>query len=420
MLEQGGVDIVLSNAYVPEIDLAGEFSIADLLLRIRLARLIAPIGEVFRRNYFKTTLSQLKNIESLVDHYNKRVKKGHADRPLHVVRTVDDLRRQLGLGLDQDTTAQPPSQSSEKAIWLVHAVEGGHSLNGDSAGKRFDPEQLANKDVKHEIIQNLQRLFLCHSVAMLTIAHFFQNYLAAPCFRYPEEFLTLSKRGGQRALDRYDLPKGLTHIGEAVVNWMLTEGMLIDVTHCTPNARRQIYELADAADVRHRIIATHVGAYEINPTPYNLEDWEIKWISDHGGAVGVIFMNYWLMPHATGLGMNYISRTIEHFRTVGGDTVVALGSDFDGFADPPDDLVDARQMARLTKRLAGEYIALEDGHVESTIERALAKQVFLRKYPDHVIERILGQNALNVLLNGWGLTDDKLLVAQHSPLCQPE
>jgi hypothetical protein len=378
MLEQGGVDIVLSNAYVPEIDLAGEFSIADLLLRIRLARLIAPIGEVFRRNYFKTTLSQLKNIESLVDHYNKWVKKGHADRPLHVVRTVDDLRRQLGLGLDQDTTAQPPSQSSEKAIWLVHAVEGGHSLNGDSAGKRFDPEQLANKDVKHEIIQNLQRF------------------------------------------DRYDLPKGLTHIGEAVVNWMLTEGMLIDVTHCTPNARRQIYELADAADVRHRIIATHVGAYEINPTPYNLEDWEIKWISDHGGAVGVIFMNYWLMPHATGLGMNYISRTIEHFRTVGGDTVVALGSDFDGFADPPDDLVDARQMARLTKRLAGEYIALEDGHVESTIERALAKQVFLRKYPDHVIERILGQNALNVLLNGWGLTDDKLLVAQHSPLCQPE
>ncbi|UCG23372.1 MAG: membrane dipeptidase, partial [Chloroflexota bacterium] len=125
---------------------------------------------------------------------------------------------------------------------------------------------------------------------------------------------------------------------------------------------------------------------------YNLEDWEIKWIADHGGIVGVIFMNYWLQPHQGKQGLNYISRTIEHVIEVGGgkpkgEDVIAIGTDFDGFTDPPDELAHYGQLPQLTKRLMAEYLSAgQNGD----------------KYPDYLIEKILGENALRVLLKGWG------------------
>jgi membrane dipeptidase len=57
---------------------------------------------------------------------------------------------------------------------------------------------------------------------------------------------------------------------------------------------------------------------------------------------------------------------------------VGLGTDFDGFTTPPEDLKDASEMPRLTQRL------LSDGYSERTICK------------------ILGGNALRVLRDGWG------------------
>jgi membrane dipeptidase len=152
-------------------------------------------------------------------------------------------------------------------------------------------------------------------------------------------------------------------------------GMLIDVSHCTPPARAQVYEIVGN---RAPILATHVGAYEINPDPYNLKDWEIKKIAESGGVVGVIFMNYWLMPHETKRGLNFITRTIEHFVNVGGAEHTSVGTDFDGFTDPPDDIKDASELPRLTQRLVVEG------------------------YSEETIIKIWGGNALRVLREGWG------------------
>ena len=62
-------------------------------------------------------------------------------------------------------------------------------------------------------------------------------------------------------------------------------------------------------------------------------------------------MPYWLMPKESKQGINFISRTIRHLVNVGGEDVVGIGTDFDGFTTPPDDLIDASQMPRLTQRL---------------------------------------------------------------------
>ncbi|HEX7973606.1 MAG TPA: membrane dipeptidase [Anaerolineales bacterium] len=126
------------------------------------------------------------------------------------------------------------------------------------------------------------------------------------------------------------------------------------------------------------MLATHVGAYEINPSPYNLADWEVRRIARDGGVVGVIFMPYWLMPKPSGQGVNFLSRHIQYLVDTGGEEAVGIGTDFDGFTTPPDDLDNASQMPRLTQRL------VVDGHNEERIKK------------------ILGGNALRAICDGWG------------------
>ena len=159
---------------------------------------------------------------------------------------------------------------------------------------------------------------------------------------------------------------------------MIELGMMIDLSHSSPVARKEIYDIIDASGRRVPLFATHVGAYELDPTPYNLTDWEIRRIARDGGVIGVIFMPYWLMPKESAQGLNFVSRHMQYLVNVGGADCVGIGTDFDGFATPPEDLDNASRMPRLTQRLVA------DGHSEA------------------LIRKILGENALRALREGWG------------------
>jgi len=328
-LKQGGLDVLLSVVYAPEKEIVEECRF------LRMLRYLTPRTwkKVFARPYFDVTLQMLDEMEKAIG----KARDPQTGRPLarmaHSVQELDAI-------LDQ---------GENRPVAVVHCVEGGHSLDGDLA--------------------NLQCLF-DQGVAYLTLAHFFENELVYPCFPWPE---TVQKFGCFRS-DR-NVALGLKPFGEQVVEKMVELGMLIDVTHCTPLARARIY---DIVGTRAPLVATHIGAYEINPSLYNLKDWEIKRIADSGGIVGVIFMNYWLMPHETKRGLNFIARTLDHFVNVGGIDHVSIGTDFDGFTDPPDDLKDASELPRLTQRLVAEG------------------------YSQEAIVKVWGGNTLRVLREGWG------------------
>ena len=148
--------------------------------------------------------------------------------------------------------------------------------------------------------------------------------------------------------------------------------------HCTPKARARVMEIAKHHRKKNCIIASHAGAFEINRDPYNLTDKEIKWIGDNGGNIGVIFMNYWLSPIDSDFGLRYIEQTMNHIINVGGIDAVGIGTDYDGFTDPPDEMVDISELPRLTRYLM-----------------ALG-------YSDDQLRAILGGNAMRVLREGWG------------------
>jgi microsomal dipeptidase-like Zn-dependent dipeptidase len=357
-LAEGGVDLLFSAIHVPEAPL-----LADVPL-LRTLRLLAPgvWRELVSPTYFQATLNSLATLEQQAE--------GSAalQRPARLARSLAELDALLAGG-------------ETAPIAIVHTIEGAHSLQGEAAGKAVR-EKGPSSSAGAEILANLDTFF-ARGVALITLAHFYPNYVAAPCFQFPEAMLGLAR--WRTALKHHDLSRGLGPAGPAVVERMLELGMLVDITHCTPVARAQVYEIAAAAGGKGRVVATHVGAQAINPSPYNLADWEIRWLANHGGFAGVIFMNYWLMPHETRFGLNFIERTLAHFIETGGEDVAAIGTDFDGFTDPPDDLTDASQLPRLTQRL-----------------RAARSGPGASRYSDDTLHKLLGGNALRVLRAAWG------------------
>jgi membrane dipeptidase len=331
-LRQGGVDVLLSTVYAPEKGIVQECRY------LRLLRFVLPFKwkSVFARPHFQVATEMLDAMERQVQTaINPDTRKPLA-KMVFSVRELNDLLEHV----------------EERPIAVIHNVEGAHTLDGN--------------------LDNLQRLF-DRGVAYMTLAHFYGNEAVHPVFPYPESVQLLRCFRGDR-----NPALGLEPFGIQVVEKMMELGIILDLAHCTPIARQQIY---DIVGTKMPLIASHVGAYEINPSPYNLTDAEITRIADSGGVVAVIFMNYWLMPHETKRGLNFIARTINHLVNVAGVEHVAIGTDFDGFTDPPDDLKDASELPKLTQRLIAEG------------------------YSQDEIAKIWGGNAVRVLREGWRKED---------------
>jgi len=253
----------------------------------------------------------------------------------------------------------------EGDIAIVHTLEGGHHLD---AG-------LADDDVDGRLgrLDTVARW----GVASLTIAHLFPNDLAGHANGIPESM----HKGILGLLCTFDpeedLNRGLTPVGEAVLERMIEHRILPDITHCTPRARNEVY-----AHVANRIpiVASHIGVHALNPVPYNLTEDDVQAIKASKGLVGVIFMPYWLESSHPKPGLEPIWKTMKQIHDWSGGTWdhVAIGTDFDGFTDPPDDCKNAGELGRVR-----EFLTNDKGLAEADVDK------------------ILGANARDVLNAGW-------------------
>lgn len=319
----GGVDALIASHHLPERGLIEDCRPLRWLSKISPRR----IRRLFTGDPFERTIEILDGFEAAVDRANAR-----GAELARVARSSDEIRR----------------ARSDGVIAVVHAVEGAHSL----AGRVENVEALANR-----------------GVCMLTLAHFYANEVAAPVVGIPPD---MQKLGCFKAPK--DLELGLGPIGPAVVEEMLRLGVVVDLTHCTPRARAEVYAICGTS---RPLVFSHVGVQPLADDPMSPTGAEIRRIAETGGVVAVIFMNYWLGEHDSTNGIEAIVATIRRIVDVGGVDTVAVGSDFDGFTDPPDDLVDISKMPRLTDAL------LRDGFGETEIEK------------------ILGGNMMRVLRDGW-------------------
>jgi membrane dipeptidase len=218
---------------------------------------------------------------------------------------IDTLRRILersdGRAAFAQTAADVDRLRAEGKIAAMLAVEGGHSLDGR--------------------LENLERLRAAGCV-YLTLTHFVNNLLCGS------------------ATDPRKL--GLTAFGRDVVREMNRLGLLVDVTHCSIEAKREAADLSTSP-----VIYSHTGLRKFVDAERMTTDDEIRMVAAKGGIVGILLSPYFLKGRMRA-GVTDIVDCLEHVISVGGVDHVAIGSDFDSGLPPPTGMRDMRDYPEIT------------------------------------------------------------------------
>ena len=199
---------------------------------------------------------------------------------------------------------------------------------------------------------------------------------------------------------------GLTPFGEQVVREMNWLGMLVDLSHVSPDT------MADAIGVSEApVIFSHSSARGLNDVPRNVPDSILEMLPKNDGIVMVTFVPGFLSPKVTAWSALQTAETarlqqqfpndesarktgidawtkanpapratltdaadhIDHIRKVAGIDHVGLGGDYDGITSVPAGLEDVSTYPALTAEL------------------------LRRGYKDDEVKKVLGLNILRVM-----------------------
>lgn len=190
------------------------------------------------------------------------------------------------------------------AVAALLGIEGAHSLEGD--------------------ITKLDH-FARRGVRYLGLLHFSANEVGYP-----------AAGRGRRPTE------GLTPFGRDVVRRCEELGIIVDLAHIN---RRGFLEACSMAT--RPLMVSHTGVLGAFKHWRNISDEELRAVADKGGCVGVIFCPRFL----GGAGLEPVVRHMRHIIDVVGEDTPALGSDWDGFIIPTQELSEASKLPLLTDAL---------------------------------------------------------------------
>lgn len=281
-LKKGGVAVVFSPLYSP-------FDEMDVT---------APYGALPRSHYFSTLLRQLDAVEATIA-------EAHAD----------------AAGVAHDS-AELDALVAQGKVALIHAVEGGFHLGSHPS----------------EISDNVKKL-AARGVAYITVAHLFFRQVAtnAPAVPFIPDAL-------YRAIFPQDPSIGLTPLGHALVEAMIQQNVLVDLTHLGDRAIDDVFALMDARDPGRTIpvMVTHGAARGESSREYDSSDATIRRVAQRKGVIGLLLCRDYLCdgaarPHPSTLteSLELVAWHIDRVRSAcGSHDHTAIGTDLDGFIEP--------------------------------------------------------------------------------------
>ena len=322
LMRDGNVGVALSILYQP-------FDEIDLT---------ESYGAPPRESYFKDIVDQHQTVEDYVA--------AHAGE-VAIAHSTSELDALLGGGVPI----------------LIHAIEGGFQLGREPAEVRANVQTLAGL-----------------GIAYVTVAHLFFRDVAtnAPALPFLPDWL-------YNMVFPQTKGEGLTAIGREVVDAMVDEGVLIDLTHMRTQSIRDVLARLDARDPAKEIpvLATHM-AYRFGGLQYSFDDETIKAVAARGGVLGCIMCEHFITSGLSSVNslegsLDALCRHIDKIHELtGSHDHAAVGTDLDGYIKPA---------------LPG----LEDHG------KMAALQAHLRtRYGDADAEKICSGNALRVLRAEWG------------------
>lgn len=219
-------------------------------------------------------------------------------------------------------------------------------------------------------------LFKDLGVGIIQMAYNTQNLVATGCYESKDA--------------------GLSDFGREVVAEMNRLGILCDLSHVGPNSSRDVI-LASKQPVAY----SHCLPAGLKPHPRNKTDEQLRFIIDHGGFVGVTMFTPFLARGTDATVEDYID-AIEYVINICGEDRVGYGTDFTQGHDQAffdwisHDKGYARRLTDLgtIKNPAGLETIGQTGALTVAMQR--------RGWGEARIERIMGENWINVLAEVWG------------------
>jgi len=202
-------------------------------------------------------------------------------------------------------------------------------------GAMFTVEEGA---VVEDSVANVRRLH-AEGMRMMTLTWNYPNALGRP----NAQMADFAARGAAALYDTDDHP--LTDFGRAVVAEMNEVGVIVDVSHLSDGGFWDVLRLSTKP-----IVASHSNARAVRGVARNLSDDMVRALAAKGGVTGLNLCPDFLCDKEENV-LEWAVRHVVHLWHVGGEDVLALGTDFDGMV-PRAPLLDCTSIPLLYDALA--------------------------------------------------------------------
>tara|TARA_B100000123_G_scaffold159700_1_gene118085 strand:+ start:169 stop:1236 length:1068 start_codon:yes stop_codon:yes gene_type:complete len=312
----------------------------------------------------------------------------------HIDINVENFTDSLNYTMNTDTQFNLPNMSEGglDVAWLVvYTAQGelneeGYKAAYNNAISKFDAiDRLVNKYAPDQIelalnSDDVRRILnKDKKVIMIGVENAYSMGLDTSNVRKFWEkgarYVSLTHNGHNQfsdsntgEFDGTSMHNGLSDLGKEVVELLNYYGIMIDISHPSKEAIRQMTELSKAP-----IIASHSSARALRDHPRNVDDDQLNWIKENGGVIQTTALGFFLTDREDPpADMNDFMDHIDYMVEKIGIDHVGISSDFDG---------------------GGGIIGWEDASETMNVTSALRE----RGYSESEIAKLWGGNLLRVL-----------------------